>query len=229
MGGPKLHRMPRGEPKSDVTGVVIAGGRSARMGFSEKALLDLAAQPMIAHVIERLRPQVGRMVINANGDPARFAPFGLPVVADAMQGQAGPLAGLEAALAWARRETPEADYVASVAADTPFIPSDLVAQLLAAIVHQGATCAIASSGKEWTPITGVWSLALADTLAEALRRGVRAVHRFAAEQSCAVVEFQFVDMGGKRVDPFFNVNTAEDLEKARALLAAHGAAETARG
>jgi molybdopterin-guanine dinucleotide biosynthesis protein A len=209
----------------DVTGVVIAGGRSSRMDHREKALLDLAGEPMIHRIIGRLRPQVGRMVINANGDPERFATLGLPIVADTIEGHAGPLAGLQAGLQWARAETPDARFIASVAADTPFIPDDLVARLLAALEQAGASSAIASSSGEWTPVVGLWSVALADTLAEALRQGVRAVHRFATAQGSAVVEFPLEEIGGEPIDPFFNVNTPEDLEKARALLAA----EQARG
>jgi molybdenum cofactor guanylyltransferase len=221
--------MPASDPQSDVTGVVIAGGRSSRMGHRDKALLDLAGEPMLGRVIDRLRPQVGRMVINANGDPARFEAFGLPVIADRMEGHPGPLAGLEAGFEWARRETPDARYIASVAADTPFIPVDLVARLLAAIEHTGASSAIASSEGAWTPVVGVWSATLADALVDALRAGVRAVHRFAEAQGSAVVQFPHLEIGGHEIDPFFNINTPEDLEKARALLAGHGAAETARG
>jgi molybdopterin-guanine dinucleotide biosynthesis protein A len=208
-----------------VTGVVIAGGRSSRMDHREKALLDLAGEPMIKRIAERLRPQVGRMVINANGDSKRFAQFGLPIVADTLEGHEGPLAGLQAGLQWARAETPDARFIASVAADTPFIPDDLVARLLAALEDAGASSAIASSGGKWTPVVGVWSVALSDSLAEALRQGVRAVHRFATAQGSAVVEFPSVEIGGEPIDPFFNVNTQVDLEKARALLAA----ESARG
>jgi molybdopterin-guanine dinucleotide biosynthesis protein A len=208
-----------------VTGVVIAGGRSSRMDHREKALLDLAGEPMIHRIIGRLRPQVGRMVINANGDPERFATLGLPIVADTIEGHAGPLAGLQAGLQWARAETRDARFIASVAADTPFIPDDLVARLLAALEQAGASSAIASSSGEWTPVIGLWSIALADTLAEALRQGVRAVRRFAMAQGSAVVEFPLEEIGGEPIDPFFNVNTPEDLEKARALLAA----EQARG
>ena len=100
-----------------------------------------------------------------------------------------------------------------------------MARLLAALKDAGASSAIASSGGEWTPVVGLWSVALADALAEALRQGVRAVHRFATARGSAVVEFPFVEIGGERIDPFFNVNTPADLEKARALLAA----EQARG
>jgi len=221
--------MAEGELKRDVTGVVIAGGRSTRMGHCEKALIDLAGQPMIERVIGRMSTQVKRLVINANGEPARFAAFGLPVVADTFEGHAGPLAGLHAGLEWARRETPGARFLASVAANTPFVPNDLVACLLAAVEDANTSSAIAASGGAWTPIVGVWSVALAGELDEALRQGVRAVHRFAAAQGSAVVDFPLLEIGAETVDPFFNVNTPEDLEKARALLAAHGAVETARG
>jgi molybdopterin-guanine dinucleotide biosynthesis protein A len=206
--------MPKNDRARDVTGVVIAGGRSSRMDHREKALLDLAGEPMIKRVVERLRPQVGRMVINANGDPKRFAQFGLPIFADTIEGHEGPLAGLQAGLQWARAETPDARFIASVAADKPFIPEDLVARLLAALKDAGASSAIASSGGEWTPVVGVWSVALSDTLAEALRQGVRAVHRFATEKGGAVVEFPFVEIGGEPIDPFFNVNTPDDVATA---------------
>jgi molybdenum cofactor guanylyltransferase len=172
-----------------------------------------------------MRPQVKRLAINANGDPSRFARFELPVVPDTIEDWPGPLAGLLAALEWARRETPDARFVASAAADTPFLPHDLVARLLAAIEHERTSSAIAASDGTWTPIVGVWSVALADELAEALRQGVRAVHRFATAQKSAVVDFPPTQVGEESVDPFFNVNTPEDLEKARALVAL----ESARG
>lgn len=220
--------MPTSDQQSDVTGVVIAGGRSARMEHREKALLDLAGAPMIGRIIERLRPQVGRLVINSNGDPHRFRAFGLPVVADQLESREGPLAGLQAGLVWVQRETPDARFIATVAADTPFIPRDLVARLLAAIENEGALSAIASSAGEWTPVVGVWSLSLTEALTAALRDGVRAVHRFATAQGSAVVDFPFVEIGGERVDPFFNVNTPDDLARARGLLAVE-AKETTRG
>jgi molybdenum cofactor guanylyltransferase len=212
--------MARDKRAPEVTGVVIAGGRSTRMGGREKALIELAGAPMIDRVIARMRPQVATLVVNANGDPARFAPFGLPVVPDTVEDLPGPLAGLLAALEWSRRETPDARFVASVAADTPFLPGDLVAHLLAATEAKRASCAIAASGGSSIPIVGVWSTALAEALAEALRQGVRAVHRFAAAQGSAVVDFPRMQMAGEAVDPFFNVNTPEDLDRARALFCA---------
>ena len=106
--------MRTSEIDSEVTGVLLAGGRSSRMGGREKALLDIGGKPMLLHVLARLRPQVGRIVINANGDPARFSGHCLPVIADSIEGYAGPLAGLHAGIEWARAETPDAKFIASV-------------------------------------------------------------------------------------------------------------------
>lgn len=208
------------EIDSDVTGVLLAGGRSSRMGGREKALLDIGGQPMLLHVLTRLHPQVGRIVINANGDPARFSGHHLPVVADSIEGYAGPLAGLHAGTEWARAETPEAKFVASVPIDCPFLPLDLVARLEAALLAKDAPCAIAASGGERHPVAGLWRLDLADALAQSLRANVRALHRFADGHGCAVADFGPVDIGGTKVDPFFNVNAPADLEKARALFLA---------
>jgi molybdopterin-guanine dinucleotide biosynthesis protein A len=213
------------EIDGEVTGVLLAGGRSSRMGGREKALLDVGGQPMLLRVLTRLRPQVGRIVINANGDAARFSGHCLPVVADSIEGYAGPLAGLHAGIEWARRETPEAAYVASVPVDCPFVPTDLVARLKAALIAKGAACAIAASGGERHPVAGLWRVELSEAVADSLQREVRALHRFADSQGCAVADFAPIDIGGTAVDPFFNVNAPADLDKARALFLA----ETARG
>jgi molybdopterin-guanine dinucleotide biosynthesis protein A len=221
--------MRASEIDSEVTGVLLAGGRSSRMGGRDKALLDIAGKPMLLHVLARLRPQVGRIVINANGDPARLSGHCLPVIEDSIEGYAGPLAGLYAGIAWARRETPEARFVASVPVDTPFLPLDLVARLKAALLAKGAPCAIAASDGERHPVAGLWRVDLADDLAAALQQNVRALHRFAEAQRCAVAEFSPVEIGGVARDPFFNVNAPADLEMARAVLAAKPKPETARG
>jgi molybdenum cofactor guanylyltransferase len=213
------------EIDGNVTGVLLAGGRSSRMGGREKALLDIAGKPMLLHVLARLRPQVGRIVINANGDPARFSGHCLPVVPDSIEGFAGPLAGLHAGIEWARAETPEAKFVVSVPVDSPFIPLDLVSRLKAALIAANAPCAIAASGGERHPVAGLWRVDLADVLATSLKANVRALHRFADSCGCAVAEFAPLDIGGSSVDPFFNVNAPADLEKARA----HFNAEAARG
>jgi molybdopterin-guanine dinucleotide biosynthesis protein A len=220
--------MHTSENISEVTGILLAGGRSSRMGGREKALLDIGGKPMLLHVLSRLRPQVGRVAINANGDPARFSGFCLPVVPDSIEGYAGPLAGLHAGLAWARRETPDARYVASVPVDSPFVPDDLVARLKSALVAADAPCAIAASKRERYPVAGLWRIELVDDLAAALQDDVRALHRFADMHRCAVVDFPLQDAGRAQVDPFFNVNSPADLDKARTLLAAQHA-EAARG
>jgi molybdopterin-guanine dinucleotide biosynthesis protein A len=217
--------MRMGENDGEVTGVLLAGGRSSRMGGREKALLDIGGQPMLVHVLARLRPQVGRIVINANGDPARFSGHCLPVVPDSIEGYAGPLAGLQAGMAWALRETPEARFIASVPVDCPFLPLDLVGRLKAALIDAGGRCAIASSKGERHPVAGLWRVELADALGDALAGNVRALHRFADDEGCAVADFAPVRMGGTLIDPFFNVNAPPDLEKARALYAT----EAARG
>jgi molybdopterin-guanine dinucleotide biosynthesis protein A len=172
-----------------------------------------------------LRPQVGRIVINANGDPARFSGFCLPVVSDSVEGYAGPLAGLHAGMAWALNETPEARYIASVPVDCPFLPLDLVSRLKAALLSKHASCAIAASHGERHPVAGLWRTDLISAVAESLQQNVRALHRFTDAQGCAVADFAPVDIGGAIIDPFFNVNAPVDLEKARALVAG----ETARG
>lgn len=217
--------MRTSELDSDVTGVLLAGGRSSRMGGREKALLDIGAKPMLLHVLMRLRPQVGRIVINANGDPARFSGYCLPVVADKVEGYAGPLAGLAAGIDWALAETPEAKFIASVPADSPFLPLDLVPRLKAALNAKHASCAIAASAGERHPVAGLWRVELAGAIAQSLKQNIRALHRFADAQGCAVADFGPVDIGGAKVDPFFNVNAPADLEKARALFVA----EAARG
>jgi molybdopterin-guanine dinucleotide biosynthesis protein A len=217
--------MRTSEIDAEVTGVLLAGGRSSRMGGREKALLDIGGKPMLLHVLERLRPQVGRIVVNANGDPARFSGCCLPVVSDSIEGYAGPLAGLHAGMAWALSETPEARYVASVPVDCPFLPLDLVARLKAALLSKHAPCAIAASHGERHPVAGLWRTDLIGAVAESLQQNVRALHRFTDAQGCAIADFAPVVIGGSSIDPFFNVNAPADLEKARSLFAS----ETARG
>lgn len=196
---------------------------------ADKSTLKLAGKPLVERVIARLRPQVQRILISSNEPPDRFAGYCLPVVADAEAEREGPLSGLAAALHWARRETPEAAFVATVPVDAPFLPADLVARLFAGTETSHASCAIAASGGRLHPVFGLWRLDLAQAADAALKEGVRAMHRFAAAQSCAVVEFGFERVGGLALDPFFNVNTPDDLAQAETLLAHLAGEETARG
>jgi len=172
-----------------VLGLLLAGGRARRMGGGDKCLLELAGRPILAHVIERARPQAERLVLNANGDPGRFAAFELPVVPDSVTGFAGPLAGVLAGLEWARENEPECAWVASIATDTPFFPHDLVARLHEGSEKEGADMACAASGGRPHPVFGLWPVRLAEDLRRALvEDDIRKVdvwtarHRLAVEQ-----------------------------------------------
>ena len=193
---------------------------------------------MIEHVIARLRPQVHRILISGNEEPERFSGYCLPVVPDAIKGRAradgeeeraGPLAGLHAALVWAQRETPDARFLLTVPVDTPFLPRDLTQRLAEGLQAAGATSAIAASGGRQHPVVGLWSISLLDSVAAAIESGMRAMHRFAEQQKSAVVEFSGATARGVSVDPFFNVNTPDDLKQAETLYAALSLAESMHG
>jgi molybdenum cofactor guanylyltransferase len=208
-----------GEDKTDeITGALLAGGRSMRMG-EDKSLIKLAGKPMVAHVVARMRPQVHRLVIVTNDDPVRFAGTCLPVISDTVEGRAGPLAGLHAALEWSISETPDAKYVATVPVDTPFIPDDAVARLLAALKEKKSASAIAACAGTYHPVIGLWRVSLIGEIEDALHRGERAMTKFAEKQKSAVVDFPLTEIGGKSIDPFFNVNTPEELEEAEGIAA----------
>src|SRR5262245_20758603 len=148
--------------KNKLPAVILAGGRATRMGGGDKGLTELAGRPLLAHVIERIVPQAGPVALNANGDPARFDEFGLPVIRDTVTGFAGPLAGILAGMERASR-TENSDYLISVAGDTPFLPTDLVARLEKA-TSGNHTIALASSAGRTHPVFGLWPLALRDDL-----------------------------------------------------------------
>jgi molybdenum cofactor guanylyltransferase len=196
-----------------IAAVILAGGRASRLGGGDKGLLPLAGRPMLAQVIERLRPQVGRLAINANGDPGRFAAFGLPVIADGVPGQAGPMAGLLAGLDWAAGLGAEA--LVTVAADTPFFPADLVVRLRAAgRPGQPVVAATpAADGPERHPTFGLWPVALAGPLRAALAGGERRIGAWAEAEGAALALFSPAG------EPFFNVNTPGDLARAREIAA----------
>ena len=198
----------------DVAAVLLAGGLARRMGGGDKCLLTLGDRPILAHIIERVRPQVSALVLNANGDLARFTPFDLPVVADAVEGFAGPLAGVLTGMIWARRNAPGASWLISIATDTPFVPRDLVARLKTAATRAGKPLACAASAGQSHPVIGLWSLALEGRLRAALvEEGVRKIDAFTARHGIATVDFPTTPF-----DPFFNVNTPEDLAEAEHLI-----------
>lgn len=196
--------------------VVLAGGLSRRMGGRDKALIDLAGRPMIAHIIARLGPQASQIAINANDDPARFASLGIPVLADPVAGHPGPLAGVLAAMRWAERSLIGVTDVVTVPADTPFLPRDLIARLVAA-AHPGQIVLAASHGT-LHQVVGLWPLALAGALEQYLSSGRSKVLDFVEQQGFLRVEFPDQTIGGRSVDPFFNTNTPEDLAVAESLL-----------
>lgn len=198
-----------------VAGVLLAGGLSRRMGGGDKSLLTLGGQPILSRVIAAARPQVGALVLNANGDPARFAETGLPVAADVVEGYAGPLAGVLTGMDWAAANAPGAVWVASFATDTPFLPADLVERLLRAVRDEGADLACARSGGRDHPVFGLWPVRLAGDLRRAMvEEGMRKVDAWTARYRLAVAEFD-----SHPVDPFFNANRPADLAEAERLLA----------
>lgn len=194
-------------------GVILAGGQARRMGGGDKGLLELDGHTILEHVIARLTPQVGGVALNANGDATRFERFGLPVLRDSIEGFPGPLAGVLAGLDWAHEQGAEA--IVTAAADTPFFPTDLVEKLTEASGDQPLALA-ASKGadsKVWRqPTFGLWPVALREDLRQALQDGLRKVVLWTDQHSAGQAVFDI-----ETVDPFFNVNTPEDLADARKL------------
>ena len=205
--------------RPEVTGVILAGGQSRRMGGGDKGLLELTGKPMLQHVIDRLRPQVADLAINANGDPARFGQFGLPVFPDTVSGFVGPLAGVLAGMRWSAAHAPGARWIVTAAGDAPLLPTDLVVRLLAAAETRPIAIALAHSFGELHPVIGLWPVALADDLEAQLTRGVRKVLHWTDRHGTVPVPFPPVRIGGAEIDPFFNANTPEELDELRGAFA----------
>ncbi len=200
-------------------GCLLAGGLSRRMGGGDKCLLSIGTRTMLAHAIDRLAPQVGPIVISANGDPARFASYGVPVLADPISGYAGPLAGVLAGLGWARQHASKSVWVVTVASDTPFFPTDLVQRFVDATGGDTRTIALAASGGRTQPVFGLWPIALADHLNDWLERGEsRKVLDWVACHASVEVTFHGSVAGRTEINPFFNINTPQDMETASVVL-----------
>lgn len=191
-------------------GIILAGGLATRMGGGDKGLLPLGDGTILDAVIARLSPQVAGLALNANGDPARFAALGLPVLADSIEGFAGPLAGVLAGLDWAAGEG--AETIVTVAADTPFFPCDLVPRLQHAAEGMARPLVLAATPDGRQPTFGLWPVALRDDLRAALQGGLRKVVMWTEKHGGR--ETLFDEPG----EPFFNVNTPEDLARARAMV-----------
>ena len=198
-------------------GVVLAGGLARRMGGGDKARLRIGGRTIIERVLARLKPQCAALILNANGDPARFADTGLAVIPDSVPDFAGPLAGILAGLDWAAREAPDVADIVSVPGDCPFLPEDLVARLSAARTREAAPLACARSGEWRHPVVGLWPVALRGDLRQALvAEGLRKIEAWTARHGVAVADWPAVP-----IDPFFNINTPEDAAEAERIAARH--------
>ncbi len=202
----------------DIPGVLLAGGLARRMGGGDKPMRTIGGRTILQRVIARLKPQCDGLMLNANGDPARFSAFGLPVISDNVADFPGPLAGILAALDWTAAERPDVEWILSAAADCPFLPRDLVARLYHALEAENAQLAVAASGEQTHPVVGLWSVSLRDELRHALVvEDFRKIDRWTARYRLATVSWPTTPL-----DPFFNANTVEDIAEAERLAALDG-------
>lgn len=196
-------------------GVVLAGGLARRMGGGDKPTRMVGGRTILERAIARMAPQCGGLILSANGDPARFAALKLPVVADDVEGFAGPLAGILAALDWMATHQPDMEWLVTVAGDCPFLPRDLVARLHQARIAQDRTMAVAASGGRAHHVIGLWPVALRGKLRHALvNEKLRQVSAWMARHQPAIAEWPTAPL-----DPFFNANTLADLAEAERLAA----------
>ncbi len=196
-----------------LVGVLLAGGLARRMGGGDKPMRQIGGRTILERVITRLKPQCDELILNANGDPARFASFRLPVVPDSVENFPGPLAGILAALDWTAAHRPGVSLAFSAAADCPFLPRDLVARLTEALVNESAQLAVAASDGQSHPVIGLWSVSLRDELRDALvREDIRKIDRWTARYKLATVTWPT-----QPLDPFFNANTIDDIAEAERL------------
>jgi molybdopterin-guanine dinucleotide biosynthesis protein A len=198
-----------------IPGVLLAGGLARRMGGGDKPMRTIAGRTILDRMIARLAPQCDGLILNANGDPARFASFGLPVIADGVADFPGPLAGILAALDWTAANRPGVEFVLSAAADCPFLPRDLLSRLHGALKAQNAELAVAASDGQSHPVIGLWSVRLREQLRHALVvEDIRKIDRWTARYRLATVSWSATPL-----DPFFNANTVEDIAEADRLAA----------
>jgi molybdopterin-guanine dinucleotide biosynthesis protein A len=201
-------------------GVLLAGGLARRMGGGDKPMRKIAGRTILDRVIARLEPQCDGLVLNANGDPARFASFGLPVIADTVEDFPGPLAGILAALDWTATNRPDVGFILSAAADCPFLPRDLIARLHRARIEENAQLAVAASSGRSHPVIGLWNVALREELRHALVvDDLRKIDRWTARYRLATVTWP-----AEPLDPFFNANTMDDIAEAERLAELDGSA-----
>ncbi|WP_419901406.1 molybdenum cofactor guanylyltransferase MobA [Kiloniella sp.] len=208
--------------QNDIAAVILAGGLARRMGGGDKSMKMLAGSSLLDRILVRITPQVGSMVINANGNPDRFGYTGLPVVEDVVEGHPGPLAGVLSGLDWVAENHPEIRWVLSVPCDAPFIPLDLVARMKSAMEENDHRLACAQSHGRTHPVVGLWPVALREDLRTALvKEELRKVDKWTARHGISHVEFEDVLISDQAIDPFFNANKPDDLNEIETLLALH--------
>lgn len=198
-----------------LVGIILAGGLARRMGGGDKCLLPLAGKTLLQRTVERAQPQVKSLLLNANGNSLRFARTRLPVVPDIYPNNLGPLAGIHAGLSWMQINTPDAQWLVSFASDTPFFPTDLVSRLLDASTHQGTELVVATSNSRMHPTFMLWHISLLDKIEQQLQTGeMPRLQGWIKEQELIEVEFAV-----ENYDPFFNINTPQDLYSAEPIAA----------
>ena len=204
---------------TDIPGIILAGGLSRRMGGGDKGLLMLGKTSIIERVIDKVSPQVGSLAININGDSSRFPDYKLPIIPDSIKGYLGPLSGILAGMEWAFKNGNR--YIATVAADTPFLPDDFIKRLHAMVKSKNLNIGIAASRVLSTddvfmhPTFGIWEVGLKDDLRNALANDTRKIMFWAKKFK---LDYYYFDTSDKLSDPFFNINTPDDLEKAKCRL-----------
>ena len=200
----------------DIPGIILAGGLSRRMGGGDKGLLMLGKTTIIERVIDKILPQVGSLAININGDSSRFPDYKLPIISDSIKGYLGPLSGILAGMEWAFKNGNR--YIATVAADTPFLPDDFIKRLHTMVKSKNLNIGIAASrilsGDDVFihPTFGIWEVALKDDLRDALANDTRKIMFWAKKFK---LDYYYFDTSDKLSDPFFNINTPDDLEEAK--------------
>jgi molybdopterin-guanine dinucleotide biosynthesis protein A len=198
-----------------VVGIILAGGLARRMGGGDKCLLPLAGKTLLKRTIERAQPQVQQLLLNANGNSLRFARTRLPVVADANPNNLGPLAGIQAGFTWMQVNTPHHEWLMSFASDSPFFPTDVVEKLLAAAVQSNKTVAVATSKSRVHPVFSLWHTSVSSKISAQLITGeAPRLQDWMKAQEALEVEFP-----ADAYDPFFNINTPQDLYAAEPMAA----------
>lgn len=193
--------------KAPVVGLILAGGLAKRMGGGDKCLLPLAGRTLLQRTIERAQPQVEELLLNANGNSLRFARSRLPVIPDEFANNPGPLSGVHAGLKWMSHDNPDAEWLVSIASDTPFFPRDLVEKLLAAALAHKAQLAIAKSNSGLQPIFTLWHVSILKNIeAQLASNQIPKLQDWVCAQKHVIVEFPQAGY-----DPFLNINTPQDL------------------